>query len=45
MDAIYAQGLSRSFGEKKALEGLSLSLPQEACLAFWGRTAQEKPRR
>lgn len=36
MDAIYAQGLSRSFGEKKALEGLSLSLPQGSVFGFLG---------
>ena len=36
MDAIYAQGLSRSFGEKKALEGLSISLPQGSVFGFLG---------
>ena len=36
MDAIYAQGLSRSFGEKKALESLSLSLPQGSVFGFLG---------
>ena len=36
MDAIYAQGLSRTFGEKKALDGLSLSLPQGSVFGFLG---------
>ena len=36
MDAIYAQGLSRTFGEKKALDRLSLSLPQGSVFGFLG---------
>lgn len=36
MDAIYTEKLSRTFAEKRALSGLSLSLPQGSVFGFLG---------
>ncbi len=36
MEAIAAKGLSKSYGERRALEGLTLSLPQGSVFGFLG---------
>ena len=45
MEAIAAKGLSKSYGERRALEGLTLSLPQGSVFGFLGPNGAGKPRR